>query len=49
MKLKKLLSRIIIATGIMFTGTLTYQTMEQTHVSHLLHIIITTNTNVLGL
>ena len=34
MKLKKLLSRIIIATGIMFTGTLTYQTIEHTHVSH---------------
>lgn len=34
MKLKKLLSHIIIATGIMFTGTLTYQTIEHTHVSH---------------
>lgn len=34
MELKKLLSRMIIATVIMFTGTLTYQTLEQTHVSH---------------
>lgn len=34
MKFKKLLSRIIIATMITFTGTLSYQAIEQTHISH---------------
>ncbi|VED30890.1 secretory antigen SsaA [Staphylococcus warneri] len=33
MKLKQLLSRVIIATGILLTGTIAYQTAEQTHVS----------------
>ena len=37
MKFKKLLSRIIIATMITFTGTLSYQAIEQTHISHAAH------------
>ena len=49
MKLKKLLSRVIIATGILLTGTITYQTAEQTHVSEELHIkIIIIKVNALG-
>ena len=37
MKFKKLLSRIIIATMITFTGTLSYQAIEQKHISHAAH------------
>ena len=33
----QLLSRIIIATMITFTGTLSYQAIEQTHISHAAH------------
>lgn len=33
MKFKKLFSRLLLATGIMFAGTFTYQNIEHTHVS----------------
>ena len=36
-EIQKLLSRIIIATMITFTGTLSYQAIEQTHISHAAH------------
>lgn len=34
MKLRKLIGRILLSSAILFTGQVTYQTIEQTHVSH---------------
>ena len=48
MKFKKLFSRLLLATGIMFAGTFTYQNIEHTHVSKVLHIITIRKVNVLG-
>lgn len=48
MKFKKLFSRLLLATGIMFAGTFTYQNIEHTHVSKAASYNYYTKVNVLG-
>ena len=48
MKFKKLFSRLLLATGIMFAGTFTYQNIEHTHVSKAASYITIRKVNVLG-